>query len=743
MYVKLIIVFSFFIALISCSSASSQNTALPDYSSVAQTDTSSAQQTYEVLDSADIQEIPIAHRIAQAESLCTQSRFLEADSVLRTTLAIIDSIDESDADSVPAEQYIDTILNVYTLMMPPEFLPDAISLLQFNRQMQVSLDSLGFSSEDSALISKLISRKDISFDVPMVWNEKVVKALSYYIRSKPGTINRWLERASFYLPVMKQMFADSGLPQDLAYLPLIESGFNAQAYSRARAAGIWQFIASTGNLYGLRHSYWFDERRDPLKSTASAIRYLKKLYGDFGNWHLALAAYNCGEGGVGRAIAKSGTTDYWELPLPKETKNYVPCYLAALTIAKNPDLFNFTPDSTNTFTFDTVQVSECVDMRDIADELCISFDDLKKNNPHITHWCTPPDVSNVRLYLPVGTAEQFACYIESLPDEKKVKWYAYKVRRGDTPQSVARRFKVSVDAIREINQMTKKSRITAGKMLYIPIPTKGDMTVFAETAVEPATSTPKKAVSSSDKIKYKVKKGDTVSDIALMFDVTMDEIEDWNNLSHSRISAGQILKIYSDKPSEKSSAKSADQDDIKKYRVQEGDSPYSIALKFGLALDDFLELNDLDKSNPVIKIDEIVKVYSSEMSKVSVSKKTTQQSGNFIQYSVSPGDNLYRIAQNFSIPLDELMRVNDLAENDKIRVGDMIKIPRSETSRVRKSQELSANVVYYQVKQGDNLWNIAETFGIPIQSLLKLNDLNKDSVIMPGDTLKVAKAGQM
>jgi membrane-bound lytic murein transglycosylase D len=749
MYIKLLIAFIVFTVLISCSGTISQESSIPQYSEVPVVDTLdqiatdiSGSDSLQTAAQDTVPDLNLNQRVAEAETLCSQNRFLEADSILRYILSQVDSLNEAETDNFQSDSLVESILQIYTLMMPPEFLPDDIALIQFNRQMQASLDSLIYSSADSAIISKLVNRKDISYDVPMVWNEKVIKALSYYIRSKPQTISRWLERAAYYLPVMKKMFVDSGLPQDLAYLPLIESGFNTQAYSRAKAAGIWQFIQSTGKLYGLRHSYWFDERRDPLKSTESAIKYLKKLYGDFGNWHLALAAYNCGEGGVGRAINRSGTTDYWQLPLPRETKNYVPSYLAALTIAKNPDIFNITTDSAQIFDFDTVHLSECIDMRDIADSLKINFEELKKNNPHITHWCTPPDVSDVCLYLPKGTNEAFYSFVNSIPDDKKVRWYVYKIRRGDYVPTIAKRFKVSADAIREINRLNKKSKIIAGKNLFIPIPAKSDVTQYTEItsgSSSPASGTKRSAVpKNGGKIQYKVKTGETISEIALMFDVSEGELEDWNNVSHSRIRAGQVLNIYSNGSEHKKQKNETQQAGT--YKVVDGDTPYSVSRKFDITLDELVALNNLDKNNPVIKIDQMLSV---KQQTVQPAKRESVSSSNMIKYEIVQGDNLYKIAQNFSISLEELMNANDFNDNTLLHAGQIIRVPSNGTSRVRKSQEISANVVIYKVKQGDNLWNIAANFGTTVQSLYKLNDLNKDSVIMPGDTLKVLKSREL
>lgn len=728
MQLKVLFVLSIFAVIISCAPATTQY--FFDSKPSTTTDSIPEISSADILESANIdaQELSLDERIAQAEYLCSILKFHDADSILREVLAVIEDANENDTTSISTDQYVETVIHVYTMMMPQEYIPEEIMMLQFKNQMLHSLDSLSCSPGDSAIISKLISRKDIKFDVPMVWNDRVKKALNYYISWKPGSISKWLQRASIYLPRMKKMFSDSGLPEDLAYLPLIESGFNVQAYSRAHASGIWQFISSTGKVYGLRHNYWIDERRDPLKSTGSAISYLKKLYADFGNWHLALAAYNCGEGGVARAITKSGTADYWQLSLPTETKNYVPTYLAALTLAKNADLFNFSYSAADTFSYDTVTINDCIDLRYIAEGININYDSLRVLNPQILHWCTPPDVTNVNLYLPNGSAQAFKDFYVQIPDDKKVKWYAYKVRQGDNLRSVARRFKVSVDAIQQLNRI-KNSRITAGKVLFIPIPANStDIEKFDSLSVveniDNVASPRKKASSSvnqSQKIRYVIKKGDTISEIASLFDVSIDDIKDWNNLSHSSIRAGQVLTIYSQQERRTGTGTS--------YRVQEGDTPYSIAKKFNTTVDALVEMNNLDKNSPVIKKDEILKINSP--------KSNAAVSNTSIRYVVEPGDNLFRIAQNFSVSLDELLKENGLSENSKIFAGDIIHVPR----RNNKSNKHLDNIVYYEVKQGDNLWNIAASFGIPVKSLYTANHLKSDSVLMPGDIIKVVKAG--
>lgn len=687
----------------------------------------------------------IDQKIASAEYLCSQSNFKEADSILRLVLDTINEQNVNDSEWVSTDAYLETVVKIYTTLMPQEFIPDEVVMLQFKQQMLKSLDSMIYTPEDSAIIATMICRKEVGFDVPMVWNDRVKKALNYYLRSKPETISNWLKRASFYLPKMKKMFADSGLPQDLAYLPLIESGFSPVAYSRAHASGIWQFISSTGKVYGLRNNYWYDERRDPLKSTESAIRYLKKLYGDFGNWHLALAAYNCGEGGLGRAIKRSTSTDYWQLKLPSETKNYVPAYLAALTIAKNPDLFNFSYTTADTFAFDTVTVHDCLDLNDIAEGINLSFDTLKRINPQIVHWCTPPDMTDVVMYLPQGYKQSFSDYYSQLSPNSRVKWYRYKVRKGEKVQTLARYFKVPADAIRDLNHLKKNSKIIAGQALLIPIPVaKKESTQDSSSQIvflQPPSNVEITTGKGGTKVHYKVKKGDTVSGIAELFDVSIGEIMDWNEMENSRIKGGQILTIYTDNravtsrpQAPKYSASSTT------YTVQEGDTPYSISKRFNLTVDELVSLNDLDAKSPVIKVDQVLKMSRNSKEKNVSNTKKSLQSGNHLKYMVAAGDNLFRISQNFSVSLDEILALNNFSKNATIHVGDIILIPKtgSPSNKVQKSK---GDVVYYEVKQGDNLWNIAATFGIPVGELYQVNNLSSDSVLMPGDIIKVIKTG--
>ncbi|MDR3013217.1 MAG: transglycosylase SLT domain-containing protein [Chitinispirillales bacterium] len=504
-------------------------------------------------------EVSIDELLQFARELSGDSLFSDADSVLRRASALIKRNSEHAEDErFPWRDHIDDVISIYADLAPSGFsLPDEIFTLIFKSDLlEMQLDTLKLSPRDSAFFERLSRKRGVVYDVPMVWNNRVKRALLALTRTRANAFDRWLNRAGYYYPVMAQMFADAGLPQDLAYLPIIESVFNPAATSPARAAGIWQFIPSTGRSFGLRQNYWIDERRDPLKSTEAAINFLSQLYGNFGDWHIALAAYNCGGGCVGRAIRRAdGLRDYWQLQLPRETMNYVPLYLASVIIAKNPDVFEFAIQDTLVFDLDTVYVHDCLEMRVIAEGIDIPLDTLKLMNPHILHGFTPPDMQNMILYLPNGYADKFREFYENLPDSAKTKFYSYVVQRGDNLQQIARNFRVKADAIRETNQM-RSNDVTVGNRLIIPIPADGTLPQPMARLVNLSdsdlratrnrrTTPPGRPLGDTavHRGRYTVQRGDTLYGISRQIGVPVNELARINGLDarRPRIFPGDVI----------------------------------------------------------------------------------------------------------------------------------------------------------------------------------------------------------
>jgi membrane-bound lytic murein transglycosylase D len=306
--------------------------------------------------------------------------------------------------------------------------------------------------------------------IPIVMDPSVESHIHFFNTSIRSRFEQWLVRLSRYRPLVESIFAEFNLPGDLVYLSLVESGFNPYAYSRAKATGPWQFMKGTGKLYGLRIDHYVDERRDPIKSTVAAARYLRDLYDLFGTWPLAMAAYNAGEGKVMRALHKAQAETFWDISKTKlirrETKQYVPRFMAATTIAKNPDHYGFNQEPVAPHQFEEVSVNRPLHFRAISAVTGISYDDLRLLNPELRRDATPPDDAPYHLKVPVGNGTKVAQLLEKVPTYKfpplpskpeRVKaetgrWY--RVRVGDTLEKVSKRFRVPLKTLKTRNNLS-------------------------------------------------------------------------------------------------------------------------------------------------------------------------------------------------------------------------------------------------------------------------------------------------
>ncbi len=256
--------------------------------------------------------------------------------------------------------------------------------------------------KEAGIVHEFNKADSAKYDITIEWNERVENSLIYLQTVARNKFTTYLERSAVYLPLMEKIFKDKGLPHDLVYLPLIESGFNASAYSYAKASGFWQFISSTGKLYGLDHNWFFDERRDFIKSTEAAASHLKDLYDLFGNWNLALAAYNAGSGRVSREIKRSHTNNFWKLDLAQQTKTYVPLFMAATIIAKQPQKYGFFPNYQQPLDYETVKINKCLSFNNISTKTGIAVSDLERLNPELLRGITPPDIGDYTFRIPRG-----------------------------------------------------------------------------------------------------------------------------------------------------------------------------------------------------------------------------------------------------------------------------------------------------------------------------------------------------
>ena len=314
---------------------------------------------------------------------------------------------------------------------------------------------------------------EMTYDIPIVLNDLVTNYITFFQTRLRDRFEEWLARSGSYIPMMQQILKQHQLPEDLVFLALIESGFNPKAFSRAKAAGPWQFIKGTGKKYGLRIDQWIDERRDPVKSTVAAAKYLKDLYGMFGSWPLSMASYNAGEGRIMRAMARTKAEDFWELnssSLRPETKNYVPKFMAATIIAKEPQKYGFFIDYHPPLVYDEVEVSKPVSFKTLAKAAGVSVAEIKTYNPELKKEMTPPKYPHYRLKLPPGAKERFAANFSPKTEKEIVitDSQKHRVQKGETISSISRKYEVSVKRILEANQLDRDSVIQAGRILLIP-----------------------------------------------------------------------------------------------------------------------------------------------------------------------------------------------------------------------------------------------------------------------------------
>ena len=395
-----------------------------------------------------------------------------------------------------------------------------------------SLEELRDSRDDDSDLELPDVDMPIS-DIPLTLNNKVEYFLYYFQTSGKPSFSRWLSHSSRYIPMMKEILKREGMPEDLVYVAMIESGFQMHARSWASAVGPWQFMSGTGRNYSLRIDQWIDERKDPVKATTAAALYLKELYGLFkGDWYLAAAGYNAGENKILRAISMYNTSDFWELSrgsyLKRETKEYVPKLLAAAIIAKDPVRYGFTDIAYLTpIEFDTVTIPSRTNL-DLAAKLSgTTYESIKELNPDLRHWCTPPNYPNYLLKIPKGSKQRFEAEYAKIPENQRfterVLYSRYQARKKDTLKGVARRFGTSPASLAELNGLNAKSRI-AGKSLLVPVKLTVDF------SHEGRTPRPAAAAKGSFAKYYTVKKGDTLGSLSKRFNVSTKLLSAWNNL---------------------------------------------------------------------------------------------------------------------------------------------------------------------------------------------------------------------
>lgn len=564
---------------------------------------------------------------------------------------------------------------------------------------------------DSVYIKRLSSLPTL---IEMPYNQIVKSYITLYTERRRKLVESMMGLGIYYFPIFEQALEQENLPLELKYLPIIESALRPEATSRAGAAGLWQFMIGTAKVLGMEVNSLVDERRDPIRSSEAAARYLKDLYNIYNDWGLAIAAYNCGPGNVNKAIRRSGGKDYWEIYnfLPRETRGYLPAFIAANYVMRYYNEHNICPVYADMpLTTDTIHVDEQIHFQQIADVLNMPVEQLRSLNPQYRRDIIPGSSKTRALLLPTPQVYAFIDRRDSIVRHQN-ELYAkrttvepagysdnagglvyHKVRKGETLSKIAQRYGVSVQSIKKWNRMSNNS-LAVGRNLKIyrpgpvmpkekPTAVQPEVTVASSDTVAPPSedSVPVKMVSkkTTETVYHKVQSGETLSKIAGRYGVSLANLKKWNGLGSDNIKIGQRLKIQRtvykqvpvdavEEPAENLASNSQNMTEpVSVHRVASGETLSSIAVKYGITVAQLKEWNHL--TNNKIMVGQQLKVCKDDT--VADSSKDTQ----YKYHTVAKGETLWTISQRFpGVTTDAIMKVNNL-NGTSLKAGQVLKIP--------------------------------------------------------------------
>ncbi len=483
---------------------------------------------------------------------------------------------ESNAISQGMEEHSSEGLNNTEFILPQMLLHQSIG----NVDRSFYTDPVKTLDHDPLFID-LIDPKD--FDIPIVVNDDVKRWMNYLLGPGRKYYSKWLSRSTKFTPMMIQKLKAAGLPEDMIYLSMIESGFSTSAYSSAAAAGLWQFIPSTGREMGLRVDWWIDERRDPERSTDAAIKFLSRLFKQFDHWYLVWAGYNGGPSRVSRGIRNHGTRDFWELEeknaFPRETDNYVPKIIAAAILGKYRDRYGFTDiQYQEALEYSTVTISGNIGVDVLAKCAGLSTKEFQAYNPHILQHALPPTPSKQTINVPKKKSKTFLAELAKVPESERITYVRHVIKKGETLGSVASKYGVSVKSVQTKNSIHNPNRIRVGQVLLIPSP--GEAKSLSKSKPSSKSSKPKTRT-----VSHTIRKGENLNSIAKKYAVSVGDVKRWNKITNAdKIFAGQKLKIHTEKPNWIT------------YTVKSGDNLSRIAMKYNCSVEDIKQWNDLSST---------------------------------------------------------------------------------------------------------------------------------------------------
>jgi membrane-bound lytic murein transglycosylase D len=607
------------------------------------------------------------------------------------------------------------------------------------------IEEVSFASlEDlEALIPRLPNRT-FGIPLPTPLPHSVLQAMKVFTGSGRGYFEKWLQRKSRYEDLIGSKLDERGMPRDLMYLAMVESGFNSKAWSHASASGLWQFISGTGRRYGLHDDWWEDPRRDPVRATDAALDYLEDLYAEFGNWEQAMAAYNCGEGRIRRQLRTTPGITYWDMSLPSETRFYVPKILAAMIIGNNPASFGFRPEENAAapLVFDTVTVTRCLPLSGIAQAVGVDEDILKSLNPSLRRWCTPPGRQRYTLYLPQGTREIFYGNYQSIEDETRTSLQRHVVTRGQTLSGIARRYGITMAAIQRANNL-RGTKVHKGQSLVIPASGED----FAPSAVSAASVVPMAPVASSSTVstaadkadrsvpfRHTVRRGETLSGLAARYGVSVTALQK-ANIIRGHLRLGQSLLI----PPSGEAAPELRVETVASvapqvHMVRRGETLAGIARQFKVTVSALRRANGLNPRSMLQAGQRLsIPVVLGEISRDEEVRAPVRARKVYV---VRSGDNLSKLADRFNVSQADLQRWNGL-NGHALRVGQKLvyRVSSPVDGEMRLASADASNE-YYRVKNGDNLWEISSRFGQSVEDVKRLNG-GLSEALHPGQRIRV------